>query len=64
MSHSTEKFRKGNLLFLRKFLVSKSLVDEKRITFSVEKFGSHSAEKIRGHPLNVSEDLGVEKFYA
>ena len=29
MSHRVEKFRKGILLFLRKFLVSKSFMDEK-----------------------------------
>ena len=29
MSHSAENFRKGILLFLRKFLVSKSFMDEK-----------------------------------
>ena len=39
MSHSAEKFRKGILLFLRKFLVSKSLMDEKGgITFFRRKF--------------------------
>ena len=29
MSHSAENFRKGILLFLRKFLVSKNFMDEK-----------------------------------
>ena len=30
--------------------------------FSVELFWSHSAEKFRGHPFNVSEYLGYRKF--
>ena len=30
--------------------------------FSVEKFWSHSAEKFRGHPFNVSENLGYRKI--
>ena len=63
MSHSAEKFRKGILLFLRKFLVPKSFMDEKGdITFSVEKFWSHSAEKLSWHPFNVSENLGYRKI--
>ena len=45
MSHSAENFRKGILLFLRKFLVSKSFMDE----------------KFRGHHFNVSENLGCRK---
>ena len=46
MSHIAENFRKGILLFLRKFLVSKSFMDE----------------KLRGHPFNVSENLGYRKI--
>ena len=46
MSHSAENFCKGILLFLRKFLVSKSFMDE----------------KFRGHPFNVSENLGYRKI--
>ena len=30
--------------------------------FSVEKFWSHRAEKLRGHPFNVSENLGYQKI--
>ena len=30
--------------------------------FSVENFLSHSAEKFRGHPFNVSENLGYRKI--
>ena len=30
--------------------------------FSVENFWSHSAEKFRGHPFNVSENLGHRKI--
>ena len=48
MSHSAENFRKGILLFLRKFLVSKSFMDEKGgISFFRQNFLSHSAEKFR-----------------
>ena len=63
MSHSAENFRKGILLFLRKFLVSKSFMDEKGVSrSSVENFWSRSAEKFRGHPFNVSENLGYRKI--
>ena len=64
MSHSVENFRKGILLFLRKFLVSKKVLWMKRgvSRFSVENFWSHSAEKFRGHPFNVSENLGYRKI--
>ena len=63
MSHSAENFRKGILLFLRKFLVSISFMDEKGVSrFSVENSWSHSAKKIRGHPFNVSENLGYRKI--
>ena len=48
MSRNAENFRKEILLFLRKFLVSKSFMDEKGgITFFRRKFLSHSAEKLR-----------------
>ena len=30
--------------------------------FSVENFWSHSAEKFRGHPFNVSENLGYREI--
>ena len=63
LSHSAENFRKGILLFLRKFLVSKSFMDEKEVSrFSVENFWSYSAEKFRGHPFNVSEKWGYRKI--
>ena len=32
------------------------------LRFSVENFWSHSAEKFRGHPFNVSEKLGYRKI--
>ena len=67
LSHGAEKFRKGILLFLRKYLVSKSFMDESGgevSRFSVEIFWSHIAEKFRRHPFNVSENWGIEKFYA
>ena len=63
MSHSAENFRQQILLFLRKFLVSKSFMDEKGVSrFSVENFWSHSAEKFRGHPFNVSKNSGYPKL--
>ena len=67
MPHSAEKFRKAILLFLRKYLVSKSFMDENGggggvSRFSVENFLSHSVEKFRGHPFNVSENLGYRKI--
>ena len=63
MSHSAENFRKGILLFLRKFLVSKSFMNEKGVSrFSIENFWSHSAEKFREHPFNASENLGYRKI--
>ena len=65
MSHSAEKFRKGIVMFLTKFLVWKSFMDEGGggvSRFSVENFWYHSAEKFRGHPFNVSENLGYRKI--
>ena len=63
MSHSAENFREGILLFLRKFLVAKSFMDEKGVSrFSVESFWSHSAEKFHGHRFNVSENLRYRKL--
>ena len=101
MSHSAENFRKEILLFLKKVLVSKKIMDEKEgITFFRRKFLvsqcqkiswacpkccrkfrvsknfmhtrgyhvfpskfflSHSAENIRGHPFDVSENLEYRK---
>ena len=62
MSHSAENFRKEILLFLRKFLVSKKICLKKGVSrFSAGNFWSHSAKKFRGHPLNVSENLGYRK---
>ena len=41
LSHNAENFRKESLLFFRKFLVSKSFMDEKGVScFSVENFWS------------------------
>ena len=63
MSQCAENFRIGILLFLRKVLVSKSFMDENEVShFSVANFWSHSAEKFRGHPFNVSENLGYRKI--
>ena len=48
LSHSTESVRRGTLLCLRKFHVSKNFMFKKRISrFSIEKLLSHSTEKFR-----------------
>ena len=63
LSHSAEKFRKGILLFLRNFLVSKSFMDEKGVSrFSVENFLSHRAEKLRKGTLECFTDFGHQKM--
>ena len=63
MSHSAENFRKGILLFLRKFLVSKSFMDEKGgITFFRRKFLVSQCRKISWASFNVSENLGYQKI--
>ena len=62
MSHSAENFRKGILLFLRKFLVSKSFMDEKGVSrFFVENFWPHSAEKFRSGTLQCVTNFGYRK---
>ena len=65
MSHSGENFLKGILLFLRKNLVSKSFMDEKRgyHVFPSKIFGL-SAEKIREGTLRYQKKRGIEKNYA
>ena len=64
MSHSAEKFRKGILLFLRKFLVSKSFMDEKGVSrFSVENFLSQSTEKFRWGTLRCIGKFRVSKNF-
>ena len=61
LSHSTEKLHKGILLFLKKFWFRKNYGWKVVSRFSVEHFWSQSAEKIRGHHFNVSENLGYRK---
>ena len=58
------KFRWGTLRCTRKFRVSPNFfMHKKRILLnSVENFLSHSAEKFRGHPFNVLENLGYRKI--
>ena len=59
-----EKLCEGTLLFSGNFLVSKKnlWIREGISRFSVEIFMSHSAENFRGHPFNVSENLGYRKI--
>ena len=48
LSHSTEKFRWGTVRCFRKFRVSQNFTHKKRISLNgVEKFLSHSADKIQ-----------------
>ena len=59
-----EKFCRGTLLFSGSFLVPKKnlWIRGGLSRFSVGIFTSHSAEKFRGHPFNVSENLGYRKI--
>ena len=60
--HTVPKNFVGTLRCIRKLRVSQSFMHKKRISLnSVENFLSHSAEKFRGHPFNVSENLGYRK---
>ena len=64
MSHSAENFRKGILLFLRKFLVSKSFMDEKGgITFFRRKFLVSQCRKISWASLQCFRKFGVSKNF-
>ena len=58
-----EMLCKGTLLFSGNFLVSKKFMDKRgHTTIFSRNFWSHSAEKFRGHPFNVSENLGYRKI--
>ena len=63
VSHSVEKFRKGILLFLRKFLVSKSFMDEKGgcHVFPSKIFGLTVPKNIVGIPSMLQKIWGIEK---
>ena len=62
MSHSAENFREGILLFLRKFLVSKSFMDEKGVSrFSVESFSLTVPKNFVKEPFSVSLISGIKK---
>ena len=67
MSHSAENFRKGILLFLRKFLVSKRFMDEKGggggITFFRRKFLVSQCRKISWPSLQCFRKFGVSKNF-
>ena len=64
MSHSAENFRKGILLFLRKFLVAKSFMDEKGgITFFRRKFLVSQCRKISWPSLQCFRKFGVSKNF-
>ena len=64
MSHSAEKFCKGILLFLGKFLVSKSFMDEKGgITFFRRKFLVSQCRKISWASLRCFRKFGVSKNF-
>ena len=63
MSHSAEKFRKGILLFLRKFLVSKSFVEENEGGYHVfrRKFQVSQCRKLSWASLQSFREFGVSK---
>ena len=65
LSHSAEKFRKGILLFLRKFLVPKSFMDEKGgITIFRRKFFCPTVPKnFVKEPLSISLISGIKKCW-
>ena len=64
MSHSAENFRKRILLFLRKFLVSKSFMDEKGgITFFRRKVLVSQCRKISWASLQCLRKFGVSKNF-
>ena len=62
--HSAENFREGILLFLRKFLVSKSVMNEKGgITFVRRKFLVSQCRKISWASLQCFRKFGVSKNF-
>ena len=63
LSHRTEKFRKGILLFLRKFLVSKCFMDENGgyHVFPSKFFGFTVPKNFVEEPVCVSENFGYRK---
>ena len=67
LSHSTEKFRRGDLLCFTKFLVSKNFMDKRggeggrEYHDFMSKFLSHSTEKFRRGTL-VSENFWYRKM--
>ena len=64
LSRGAEKSCMGFLLLLRNFLLSKSSMDEKGvITFFRRKLLVSQGRKFRGHPFNVSENLGDRKIF-
>ena len=64
LSHSTEKFCRGTLRFIRKFRVAKNFMHKKGISLnSVEKTLSHSADKIRRRTLLCFERILVSKIF-
>ena len=66
MSHSAENFREGILLFLRKFLISKTFMDEKAgfHVFPSKNFGLTVPKNFIGEPFCVSLISDIERFYA
>ena len=64
MSHSAENFRKEILLFLRKFLVSKSFMDEKgAFTFFRRKVLVSQCQKNSWASLQCFRKIGVSKNF-
>ena len=67
MSYSAEKFREGILLFVRKFLVSKSFMDEKgggHHVFPSKIFGVTEPKISSRNPSVFQKISGIKKLYA
>ena len=59
-----KSFVRESHCFWENFKFRKVLMMKRGVSrFSAEIFRSHSGEKFRGHPFNVSENLGYRKFY-
>ena len=63
LSHSTKNFRWGTVRCFRKFRVSQEFLHSKAISLnSVEKFLSHSADKIPRRTICLSNEFCYQKF--
>ena len=66
LSHSTENIRRATLLFCRKFLVSKNVMDKRRrccITIPCQSLCLQVPENFIGYPFVFEKTSGIENFY-